>query len=105
MQLSEFFQKYARKRGVMIAEQLAKEIREMISVPYPPASRPGKPPRRRSGKLLRSVKVVRTATGARVQIGKGLPGLYASYLEYGTRKMLPRPMLKTAMRRMGLKSR
>ena len=103
MQLSEFFYRFARKRGVMMAEELAKEIRKAISTPYPPASRPGRPPHMRTGKLLRSVKVVRTLLGARVQIGKGLPGFYASYLEYGTRNMKARPYFSRAMKKLGIR--
>jgi HK97 gp10 family phage protein len=100
-QISEFFRRWARGRGVAVAEQLAAEIRELISDPYPPASRPGRPPHRRTGKLLRSVKVVRTLTGARVQIGKD--AIYASFLESGTRFMKARPFLSTAMRRLKIK--
>jgi len=114
MRLEEFFEKYARGRGVMIAEQLAKEIRGVLSVQAPVRiSRSGKivattkakpfaPPRRVSGKLQKSVKVVRTKHGARVVVFAP----YAASLEYTTKWAgWPHKFVQVAMRKMGLRGR
>ena len=44
---------HARLRNV--AEALRDTIRENVSKPYPPASRPGQYPHRRSGDFMRSI--------------------------------------------------
>lgn len=62
------------------AEFLAEKIREEIGLPYPPASRPGEPPRKRSGELQDSVEAESDGKGgARVKVGAP----YAGYLEVG----------------------
>lgn len=86
-QMREFFKRYARQRGVMMADKLAEEIKRVLSVQAPVrVTRRGKlvaatkavpfaPPRRVTGKLQRSVKVKRTTKGATVVIYQpyGLP--------------------------------
>lgn len=77
---------------------VCRKLRETISKPSPPASRPGEPPHRRSGKLSRAIRwsvsrVSRTGTiwlqGAK----------YGYWLDSGTRSILPRPwILVTVMR-------
>lgn len=105
MRLHEFFQKWARKRGVTMAEKLAVEIRKLLSVPYPPASKPGESPHRRTGKLQGSVTVIRTKRGASVQVYAP----YAKFLEpkpYGEgrrNKRNERPFFARVMRKLGLR--
>lgn len=114
MQLSEFFKKYARNRGVLTAEALAVEIRKVLSVRAAVRrtkggnlvainkAKPFAPPRMITGKLRNSVKVVRTAHGARVVIYSK----YGAALEYG-RKWAgwPHKFLAVAMHKLGLKGR
>lgn len=89
MRLHEFFKKYARGRGVQMAEQFAENLREVLSVQAPtrisrsgrvyaatPAI-PGAPPRRVTGALQKSVSVIRTKNGASVQVYK----FYGAILE------------------------
>jgi phage gpG-like protein len=52
------------------------------------ASAPGQPPMTDTGALVRSIKVDFLPGSAMV----GSPLAYAAYLEYGTRKMAPRPL-------------
>ncbi len=57
------------------------------------ASKPGDPPAADTGALKRSAFVERIRTGARV----GVAMLYAAWLEFGTRKIAPRPFLRPAL--------
>lgn len=99
MNLNQFFERYARGRGVMMADALAKEIKQISSDPYPPASKPGKPPHRRSGKFVSGVHVIRTTNGALVRFYAP----YSKFLIYGTKHMDPRPALQIAAKRLGIK--
>lgn len=58
------------------------------------ASRPGEPPRKRTGTLQKSVesRVELEPRGVVTLIGSKVP--YAKWLEYGTRRMQPRPWLR-----------
>lgn len=114
MRLSEFFRKYAKGRGVTMAEALKVEIRKVLSVRAPTrTTRSGRlvattkakafaPPRIVSEKLRKSVKVTRTVRGAKVTV-------YAPYsvpLEYSTyRKGYPHRFLSVALGNLGLKGR
>jgi HK97 gp10 family phage protein len=67
----------------------------MISTPYPPSSTPGDPPHMRTGDLMRSIQ--QNKRGRTYVISAGTDGgtaSYASYLEYGTSKMAPRPFMR-----------
>jgi hypothetical protein len=90
----EFFKKWARDRGVKIAEEVkAEAIRLSTSKRYPPASRPGTPPAMRTGRFARSIKIVRTTNGARLVFWAP----YSKFLLLGTRKMAPRPVHEIAL--------
>lgn len=114
MRLAEMFQRYARGAGVKIAEQFAKELRQVVGVQAQTrVTRSGKlvattravnqaPPRRVSGKLQRSIKVIRTSTGnASVQIYAE----YAWYLEKRTGGSFPHKFVKIALQNLGLTGR
>lgn len=94
MQFSEFFKKWARDRGVAIAEEVLEEVTRISSKPYPPASREGQPPARRTGKFVRSGRVIRTKNGALVR----WYAPYAGFLQQGTRFMGPRPYFDIALK-------
>lgn len=82
-------------RMFMFAVKL--ELMRVLRVPYPPASRPGEAPRRRTGKLARSYegRVDRRTGEGRMVIWAE----YASYLERGTKRMEARPFFVKTVRR------
>ena len=88
------------------ARKMVVEIQQSISMPYPPASAPGMPPHRRTGRLLRSMqssvsrvgRVVRVQYGATARSPKR-KAPYPAYLQRGTRRMAPRPYLDLTGRR------
>jgi len=90
-----------RRRGRRAATAVTRQVKARLALPYPPASRPGQPPRRRTGRLLRSVRsFTETSTGHGIRVSvavtarsrRGAP--YPIFLQYGTRRMLPRPILR-----------
>lgn len=117
--LSEWFRKYERERGVTIAREFARQLRDILGVQA--ATRvtaggrvvamfpaiPGAPPRRVTGALQAGVQVVPTKQGVRVQVirrgrnGNKIP----VWLEGGTSRMSPHPYWSVVMQRMGLVSR
>lgn len=73
---------------------------ELVSEPFPPASKPGEPPRDRSGKLGESITHRMDRGGLLAQIGVffGSPAYrYASLLEFGSRGLEARPFLRPAL--------
>lgn len=103
MRLEEFFRKYARNYGVGVAEEVRKEIIAISSKPYPPASKPGQAPRKRTGNFVAKVRIVRTTNGARLVCWAP----YSGFLQHGTKFMRPRPFLdiarKNVLKRRGIK--
>lgn len=97
----EFFRKWCRNHGVKIAEEVRAEVIRLSSKQYPPASRPYTPPRKRTGRFVGSVSIVRTTNGARLVFWAP----YSSFLLRGTRFMAPRPVheiaLKNVLKRRG----
>lgn len=113
-QLGEYFRAFARNRGVAVAEHLAKVVRQVLSVQAPTritrggnlvaATRatPFAPPRRITGRLQDSVKVQRTARGAKLTVYAP----YAMPLEHGTKvRGFPHKFLAVAMEQLGLRGR
>jgi hypothetical protein len=92
--LEEFFKRWARDHGVKIAEEVRKEAIALSSKSYPPASKPGQPPRKRSGNFIAKIRLVRTANGVRLIFFAS----YSSFLLKGTRKMAPRPVHEIALK-------
>ena len=84
-------------------QALADHVRMKLSRPNPlgtTPSAPGEPPARVSGELMDSVAygVTGTGRGPSLAVGAGAP--YALALEYGTRRMAPRPFLRPALAEM-----
>ena len=71
------------------AVELQNQMKANITLPYPPASKPGESPRRRTGNLRRSVQVALLGDG-RARVGTNVK--YGRWLEFGViGKILPRP--------------
>ena len=87
------------KRG---ADRAAKMVRAKVSIPYPPASSPGNPPHRRTGRLMRSIRSRIGDRGNNVVVEVVATAPYASYLQEGTRRMLARPFLPGEVGAIGL---
>jgi HK97 gp10 family phage protein len=69
-------------------------MRRTVSVKYPPSSRPGEPPRMRTGHLRSSIYREKVADmHHRVTVGAE----YGVYVEYGTRNMAARPFFRPAI--------
>ena len=78
--IKEYFKRFARQRGVQMADALAEEMRRVVGVQAPTRrTRSGKvvaatkaipfaPPRRVTGKLQKSITVRRTIFGATVTV-------------------------------------
>ncbi len=99
--LEEFFQRYARGRGVGIAHEFAQRVRKKLSVrgaKGTPAIRLA-PPRLITGDLYRSVKEIATRNGVRVVVWKP----YGFYLEYSRKN--PHRFLKPVLEEMGLEGK
>ena len=92
--------KSAARRGVH-------EGKRAVSTPYPPASLPGNPPHRRTGRFRRGINatvtaVSRTLHGAiqiRGRVSSRAP--YGKFLEFGTRRMRARPWAKIVLKGIG----
>lgn len=75
------------------AVNVRRAMRRRINKPWPPASRPGQSPRRRTGNLWRSVTYKINRQTLEIWIGPGEQAPYGLYLEYGTKRMAPRPWM------------
>lgn len=74
-----------------------------VSTPWPPASRPGQPPHRRTGGLARGITHRVSRSGHTLSLAVGVPASspvarQARALQGGTRRMAPRPFVPTARR-------
>lgn len=65
---------------------------------YPHPSRPGEPPRKRTGWLQRNVNYELDRKRLAGRIGIATNAKYGAFLELGTRRMQPRPFLLSTIR-------
>jgi hypothetical protein len=72
------------------ANLMRHELRQLIKVPYPPPSKPGEPPHRRTGRLWTSMDPRVERRNHIVIYGMG----YGRFLEDGTKHMDARPFLE-----------
>lgn len=113
-QLGDFFKRWARGRGVKIADQMAIELNQILSVQAPTRvtksgrivaatkATPFAPPRRVRGQLQSSVQVWRTVFGAKLRI----QAFYGYYLEKSHRWYgWPHEFMKLAYARLGITGR
>lgn len=85
------------------AEHVKRTMRRLINVPYPPASLPGESPHRRTGNLRRSINIWLNKQTLQVWVGPTDAANYGIYLEYGTKRMAPRPFMFKALKQEGTK--
>ena len=79
--------------------EFVKLVKRKINTPYPPASRPGEPPHRRTGNLRANIDYWINRKELKVMIGPTEDAEYGIYLEYGAPRanLEPRPFLKPSM--------
>ena len=81
------------QRAQVAATVLERNVKSRLGTPYPPASRPGQPPHRRSGALQRGVQATaRLINRFRVRVAVMIAAFYAPFLQRGTRRMARRPI-------------
>jgi len=76
-----------------VASQIHSEIFRKVSRPYPPASKHGQYPRKRSGDFRDGIAVTGTKNGITISSSED----YGKYLEDGTSRMLPRTWAKRVL--------
>lgn len=69
--------------------EMTKKLQSTINTPYPPPSRPGRPPHRRTGFLHGNVKAQRKGRTYWISVPQ-----YGTFLEGGTSKMAARPFIR-----------
>jgi hypothetical protein len=74
------------------------ELRKAVDKPYPPASRPGAAPHRRTGKYQASLYCRVIGRSGGIVAGSSMPDR-ALWLEEGTRRMAARPHFFKTIRR------
>ena len=84
--------------GVMTVQML----RQDLAIQFPPASSPGDPPHRRTGKLQNGIEASYSSTGLKVEITSNRittrdNSLVPFWLEFGTSRMAARPYMRPAM--------
>lgn len=79
---------------------LRRGMKRRLAIPYPPASRPGQSPHKRTGNLQRSVDYWLDRKTLKVWVGPSERAVYGIYLEYGAprRNLLPRPWMAPEMK-------
>lgn len=84
----------------LAGEVIVGEIQRLQSTPFPPASRPGEPPHRRTGELRDSWEH-RVEGGDTLRIDSSAE--HSRFMEFGTRYISPRPSVRPAVRSQGAK--
>ena len=84
------------RRLEQAGSKLEDAIRQKIAQSFPPSSKPGDPPRSRSGRLIASVRSEVNERDLALQVGVAAP--YAKYLEAGTRTMGKRPFVRDTLK-------
>lgn len=80
------------------------QLRKDISTPWPPASAPGQPPHRRTGRLHTGIMKFtgihgNSVRGIMVSQRPGGDPAVPSYLEHGTNRMAARPYMRRSFER------
>ena len=72
-----------------VVKEMTQAIKKPINKPHPPASKPGRPPHRRSGNLHDNTEVLRKGRSIFVRTPD-----YGIFLDGGTSKMAARPFIR-----------
>ncbi len=73
-------------------QEMTTALQKKINKQGPPASRPGQPPRKRTGFLHDTVNVLRKGRTWAIQVAQ-----YGIFLDGGTRSIRPRPWIRTTI--------
>ncbi len=94
----------AWQRILRAAIHFWKELKAVLNVLNPPphtnSSRPGEPPRKRTGWLQRHVLYEPDKPNLVVTVGLGKNAIYGLWLELGTRRLAPRPWFMATLRKL-----
>lgn len=90
----------ARAALISEASRMKAVIQLRISKPYPPESRPGRPPHMRTTRLRRSVSVTTSRQSKVLQptVSINVKAPYSSFLERGTKRMKKRPFILSTLK-------
>lgn len=80
------------------AAHVKRTMRRLLNVPYPPASVAGESPHRRTGNLRKSIEFWVNRKTLQVWVGPTDEAEYGLYLEFGTKRMDPRPFMFRALK-------
>lgn len=82
----------------VLGDRIYKRLRQTLNTPYPPASQPGDPPHRRTGRLRNATYYRVNKAKSELHVGfDARKARYWRFLEGGTKKMDPRPSLKPVL--------
>lgn len=91
--LSAYTRRVTARTAQIAATEITQQIKARVGTPYPPASRPGQPPHRRTGRLQRSVGGNTILSGNRLIVTHFATAFHAPFMQLGTRHIRPRPFL------------
>lgn len=89
-----------QRAAVMFWSAVQQKLNVSNPRPYTTPSRPGEPPRKRTGNLQRGVVYQLDEANHRGRVGMMPAAYYGTFLELGTARMLPRPFLLETLREM-----
>lgn len=93
---AKFLTNYKRRVAAntqAVASAITQELRSRVGTPYPPPSRPGQPPHRRTGRLQRGINGNTVLSGNRLIMTHFARAPYAAFVAFGTRRMAARQFL------------
>lgn len=89
--------KFKPRRGPRKGQTVLFVSRRLAGMGPHQASRPGEPPAPDTGTLRNSIRTIDTSNAKRIRVRVGTAVKYAPWLEFGTRRMAPRPFMRPAM--------
>jgi len=79
------------------ASDVMDDLHQKLDNAYPPASKPGEVPRRRSGELQEGIDYLITQEGSLIVLTIISSAPHSAYLEFGTDRMSKRPFMLPAL--------
>lgn len=80
-------------------QRVVAEAKELVSEPYPPASSPGNPPHKRTGRGQEAIGWTSLPRKLEAYLTVALEGFHMVFLDLGTRHIAPRPWVRPAFQR------